>query len=71
MTIDKDGCYSAPNYAKYHRKRSAQQNTDGNNDAAQLNGSLPPPPPPQNDPIARGHWGKVYGDPKIYQGEKR
>ena len=26
--------------------------------------SRPPPPPPKTDPIGRGHWGSVYGDPK-------
>jgi hypothetical protein len=24
----------------------------------------PPPPPPKNDPIGRGHWSSVYGNPK-------
>jgi hypothetical protein len=26
----------------------------------------PPPPPPKNDPIARGAWGRQYGDPRQY-----
>ena len=28
--------------------------------------SQPPPPPPKTDPIGRGQWAKIYGDPKDY-----
>lgn len=43
------------NWVKFGRK----QVVNGHGSA-----DRPPPPPPKNDPIARGAWGRAYGDPK-------